>query len=139
MKSLIAFFSLALASCQMVSHEAHNGTGKWEKDFAMTLGGTTHTTGADGWANSTDHNQSFQVGAQAATTIIGGIAAGQVSKAKTASDNATATAQQANTNATAVQQAQIQAQSAAAAAKAATASKAIDAGLFTPVPFPTKK
>lgn len=62
-----------LCSCQLATHESHASAGKWEKDTNFTMGGTTHTTGADGWDNATDHNASFQVGAQAATSLGAGL------------------------------------------------------------------
>lgn len=61
-----------LTSCQFAAHESHASATKWEKDTNFTMGGTTHTTGADGWDNGTDHNASFQVGTQAAGGIFTG-------------------------------------------------------------------
>lgn len=60
------------SSCQLATHEAHASAAKWEKDTNITWGGTTHTTGADGWDNATDHNASFQVAAQTAGVALGG-------------------------------------------------------------------
>lgn len=61
----------SLASCQLATHESHASATKWEKDTLFTMGGTTHTTGADGWDNATDHNASLQVFAQAGFATLG--------------------------------------------------------------------
>jgi hypothetical protein len=65
-----ALLLLLLSSCQFAQHESHASATKWEKDINITWGGTTHTTGADGWDNATDHNASFQVAAQTAGTTL---------------------------------------------------------------------
>lgn len=62
---------ILLTSCQLATHESHASATKWEKDTNITWGGTTHTTGADGWDNATDHNASFQVAAQTAGVALG--------------------------------------------------------------------
>jgi len=61
----------SLTSCQLATHESHASATKGEKDMNVTWGGTTHTTGADGWDNATDHNASFQVFAQAGFATLG--------------------------------------------------------------------
>lgn len=61
---------VVLCSCQFATHASHASATKWEKDTNISFGGTTHTTGADGWDNATDHNASFQVAAQTAGTTL---------------------------------------------------------------------
>lgn len=79
---------LLLTSCQLATHESHASATKWEKDTLISVGGTTHTTGADGFDNATDHNASFQVAVQAGGA---GYAVGQTSKATiNAANNKTA-------------------------------------------------
>lgn len=92
---------ILLCSCQFAAHESHSSATKWEKDTLLTLGGTTHTTGADGFDNATDHNASFQVGAQ---TLGAGYAAGRTA-ATQASNNAKDAAINASNNTAATQQA----------------------------------
>lgn len=109
--------TLLLTSCQLATHESHASVTKWEKDTLISWGGTTHTTGADGFDNATDHNSSFQVAVQAAGT---GYAVGQTFKATVNAAN-NKTAQQANTlNA---QTTQAKNASDAATAQGATAAK----------------
>jgi len=69
-KIAVLFLAVFLCSCQLATHESHASATKWEKDTNITWGGTTHTTGADGWDNATDHNASFQVAAQTAGTTL---------------------------------------------------------------------
>lgn len=73
-KALLAIvLTTCICSCQLALHESHASATKWEKDTLVTWGGTTHTTGADGFDNATDHNASFQVAAQTGGAAIGGI------------------------------------------------------------------
>jgi len=120
---------ILLCSCQLAMHEAHASATKWEKDTNFTFGGTTHTTGADGWDNATDHNASFQVAAQAAGVALGSYVAYLTQK------SADLTSQLANTNLTSLQKAQLQTQLAttqANLAQAVTLAKIAKA----PVPVP---
>lgn len=136
MKTRITFCLLTsalglLASCVMYQHEAQSKSGNYERDLVVSIGGTSSQKGADGSTFVHDHQASFKDAAQGAVTVAGGLAAASVSKAKTASDNAAATAQQAATLRAQTEQARIAAQS-------SRFSQAAGAGLFTPVPLPTK-
>lgn len=106
-----------------------------------SVGGDADVTFPGGGHLTHSHTASFQHLVQGVVTVVGGIAAGEISKAKTASDNLAATTQQANTLNAQTQQAQIAATAAAATQKAANQAEhfqsAVGAGLFTPVPLPT--
>jgi len=100
MRFLILLVPL-LASCQYASHESHASATKWEKDTNITWGGTTHTTGADGWDNATDHNASFQVAMQTGGVALAGWIGYLTQK------SADLTSQLANANLTSFQKAQL--------------------------------
>ncbi len=131
-KVLVSLLCLLITSCQLATHEAHASATKWEKDMNITWGGTTHTTGADGWDNATDHNASFQVAAQTAGALGGEVVAGSVSKAKTASDNSVTAAKNASDAATAQKLIDAQAAKDAAAAKLAQQAQFLNAGIKKP-------
>jgi hypothetical protein len=120
-----------LDACVVYQHEAQSKSGNYERDLIVSVGGTSSQKGADGSTFVHDHQASFKDASQGAVTVAGGLAAASVSKAKTASDNAAATAQQAATLKAQTEQARIAAQS-------SRFSQAAGAGLFTPVPLPTK-
>lgn len=136
----------AFTSCQIAQHEAHSGANKWEKDTLLTLGGSTHTTGADGFSNTTDHNASFQVGAQAAGVAVTGIvgyltqkSADLTTQLANAQAGSTARAQiSANLQAT-LKQLDAQLASQGLTNQANHFQTAVNAGLFTASPLPTHK
>lgn len=127
MRTILSLLLCAsLAACQVASHESHASATKWEKDFNVTWGGTTHTTGADGWDNATDHNASFQVAAQTAGVALGSWIAYLQQHSKDLTD------QLANANLTSFQKAQLQQQLSLTQAqlKAANDQALIQAGHF---------
>lgn len=71
--ALLLLVAIPLLSCEHVTHEAHASATKWEKDEITSWGGSQNTTGADGFNNGSDHNASFQVGAQTAGTLFTGL------------------------------------------------------------------
>lgn len=106
------------------------------------MGGDADVTFPGGGHMTHSHTASLQHVVQGAVALVGGIAAGEISKAKTASDNLAATTQAKNASDAATANAKIAADAAAAAAKTAAQSAhfqtAAQSGLFTPVPLPVK-
>lgn len=142
MKVVSAIVGIAfLSSCTFDQYEATSASGNHVKETLINPGGTGSIKRSDGSSLVYDNQTSWRDTTNMVTTVAGGIVVGNVSKAKTASDNAAATAQQAATLSAQTQQAQISATAAAAASKTAAQAAhfqtAAQAGLFTPVPLPT--
>jgi len=84
-------------SCAYDDYQASASNGNTVREKHIALGGTSSIKRSDGSSLVEDLQTSFRDGTNMVTTVAGGLAIAEVSKAKTASDNAAATAQQAAT------------------------------------------
>lgn len=147
MRPFPSLLALALISCRTLDHTAiSNGNYHYEHDIAKTLGGSTHFTGADGASDTTDHNASFQVGAQTAGTVATGIiglltvrAQELTTQLANAQAGSTARATISANLATTLKQLDTQLAAQGLSNQATHFQTAVNAGLFTAVPLPVRK
>lgn len=121
---ILLLLPLVLASCVGYADMYGNKYGSAGGDADVTFPGGGHLTHS--------HTASFQHFTQAVTTVVGGIAVAQASKAKTASDNIAATTQLKNASDAKTAQQALANEAADKAGKQAIATKALETG--QPIP-----
>jgi len=128
--SFLLLFAFALASCAYDDYEATSATGNHVKERHVAVGGTSSIKRSDGSSLVEDLQTSFRDGTNMALGVSGGMASASVSKAKTASDNATAVKQAGIASKITLGQQKLANDAAANAAKAANDQALIQAGHF---------
>lgn len=138
--------ALCVVACRTVDHTAiADGSYHYEHDVIKQVGGTSHFTGADGMSDTADLVASLKQTLQAATSLgLGAIGlltvkAQELTKQlATAQAGSTERAQIAANLQTTLKQLDTQLAAQGLSNQATHFQTAVAAGLFTPVPLPTR-